>query len=267
MTQAISALFDSLWQQYVEVTPSAAAIQQLLAEDGKLTNDHIALRTFDLDRVALDRLAAHFRALGYQDCGEYQFEAKQLHAKHFEHADASLPKVFISELKTAAFSPWLQATVAGLIAKLSAEQVASPEILSAGRCWPLSFATYRKLQQESEYAAWLAAWGFRANHFTVSINHLAGYSSIQAVNARLEQAGFTLNSSGGKIKGTPDTLLEQSSTMADQAEMVFSDGLHTIPSCFYEFALRYPQPDGKLFNDFVPASADKIFESTDNLPS
>ncbi len=35
-----------------------------------------------------------------------------------------------------------------------------------------------------------------------------------------------------------------------------------IPSCFYEFAKRYPQADGELYTGFVAASADKIFEST-----
>ena len=36
-----------------------------------------------------------------------------------------------------------------------------------------------------------------------------------------------------------------------------------VPSCYYEFARRYPLPSGELFQGFVPASADKIFESTD----
>ncbi|MGB1300776.1 MAG: DUF1338 domain-containing protein, partial [Pseudoalteromonas tetraodonis] len=32
--------------------------------------------------------------------------------------------------------------------------------------------------------------------------------------------------------------------------------------CFYEFAIRYPKPDGEIYTGFVAASADKIFEST-----
>ena len=34
-------------------------------------------------------------------------------------------------------------------------------------------------------------------------------------------------------------------------------------SRYYELAKRYPLPSGELFQGFVPASADKIFESTD----
>ncbi len=50
--------------------------------------------------------------------------------------------------------------------------------------------------------------------------------------------------------------------MADRIEVRFSDQARIIPSCFYEFARRYPKPDGQLYSGFVAASADKIFEST-----
>ena len=50
--------------------------------------------------------------------------------------------------------------------------------------------------------------------------------------------------------------------MADRVPVTFTDETVTIPSCFYEFALRYPKPDGRLYSGFVAASADKIFEST-----
>ncbi len=63
-------------------------------------------------------------------------------------------------------------------------------------------------------------------------------------------------------KGQPEVLLEQSSTLADDYAVMFSDGELRIPSCFYEFAIRYPKADGELYTGFVAASADKIFEST-----
>jgi hypothetical protein len=117
--------------------------------------------------------------------------------------------------------------------------------------------------KESEYAAWMAAWGYRANHFTVSVNALPGFDSVAAVNEALKAAGFALNDAGGEIKGSPAVLLEQSSTLADRVPVSFSDGAQVIPACFYEFAYRYPQEDGRLYEGFVPASADRIFESTD----
>ncbi len=128
---------------------------------------------------------------------------------------------------------------------------------------PLSYEVYRKLLEESEYAAWFYVFGFRANHFTVSVNSLNLYNSLEKVNQLLKERGFILNTSGGEIKGTRNDYLRQSSTMADLIGIKFEEGLY-IPCCYYEFAERYPLPNGKIFSGFVAGSADKIFESTDN---
>ena len=140
----------------------------------------------------------------------------------------------------------------------------SPDLIFQGTIFkPLSHKIYSRLREESEYAAWLYVFGFRANHFTVSINHLADYESIEALNGFLKKEGYALNSSGGEVKGTPAQLLEQSSTLADQVDVKFQEGIFPVPSCYYEFAKRYPDADGKLFSGFIAGSADKIFESTD----
>ncbi|MFP5459729.1 MAG: DUF1338 domain-containing protein, partial [Bacteriovoracia bacterium] len=60
----------------------------------------------------------------------------------------------------------------------------------------------------------------------------------------------------------PSVYLEQSSTLANNIAVTFDDGELTIPACYYEFARRYPLPSGDLYQGFVAASADKIFEST-----
>ena len=96
----------------------------------------------------------------------------------------------------------------------------------------------------------------------MSVNYLPGFDSLEQVNETLKQSGFTLNTSGGEIKGSPEVYLEQSSTMANRVPVEFADQTVEIPSCFYEFAKRYETADGKLYSGFVAASADKIFEST-----
>ncbi|MDX1635972.1 MAG: DUF1338 domain-containing protein [Marinobacter sp.] len=257
-------LFEALWRNYLEVTPSAQKIRAILGETQGQTiiNDHIALRTFNLGKVNLDKLAEHFLTLGYRQGGEYHFEAKKLYARHFEHTDPSAPKVFISELLVEEFSDALQTVVQGLVEQVPQSAVTADDFLYSGTHWQVDYDTYQQLLAESEYAAWMAAWGFRANHFTVSVNALENFDSISEVNRVLKEHGFAINSSGGEIKGSPDDLLEQSSTMADRVEVRFADRTATIPSCFYEFALRYPQANGELYSGFVPASADKIFEST-----
>ena len=258
-------LFQHLWDNYRTVTPSAERIHQILGgtQGEAIVNDHIALRTFNLAKVSLDKLAAHFLALGYREGGDYHFEAKKLYAKHFEHPDPTAPKVFISELLVEQCSPELQAIVQDLVAQVPDDAVTADDFLYSGTHWQVDYGTYQQLLAESEYAAWLAAWGYRANHFTVSINQLSKFNSVEQINDLLKAEGFTVNSSGGEVKGSPEAMLEQSSTMADRIEVAFRDRTAVIPSCFYEFAKRYPKPDGTLYSGFVAASADKIFESTD----
>lgn len=263
MHTSVNELFEALWQHYLTVTPSALKIHDLLGGGEAIINDHVAFRTFKHPRIGLEKLAAHFLALGYEQKGEYHFEAKKLYARHYEHADPMAPKVFISELLLEQCSPELQRIVDGLIEQVDEDLPQQTGFLYSGAPWGISHADYKTLADESEYAGWLAAYGFRANHFTVSVNHLKDYDSLEAVNSTLKQAGFRLNDAGGEIKGSPEVLLEQSSTMADTALVTFTDGEGALPSCFYEFALRYPRPDGELYTGFVAASADKIFESTD----
>ncbi|RLV58123.1 DUF1338 domain-containing protein [Parashewanella curva] len=258
----VNALFDALWQDYIEMTPSAAKVQQLLGKGEAIINDHVAFRTFNIAKVNLDVLAKHLLELGYVVCGDYAFEKKKLKAKHFEHPDSTQPKVFISELLVEEFSQEVQDIIHGLVEQVDEAATTAENFLYSGTHWKVDSATYARLLEESEYAAWVSAFGYRANHFTVSINHLPDYETIVEVNQALKDNGFTLNSVGGEVKGSPEVLLEQSSTMADKLNVEFADKTVEIPSCFYEFALRYPKADGELYTGFVAASADKIFEST-----
>ena len=237
-------------------------MQQLLGSGSDVINDHVAYRTFNLDKVNIDKLAAPLIKLGYKECGQYTFDVKKLNAKHFEHPNNEMPKVFISELLVEEFSAAVQAIIHKIVENIDEKSIPAGEFLYSGTHWQVSSADYDTLLAESEYAAWVAAWGYRANHFTVSINHLRDFDSIEAVNSAVKNGGFTLNSVGGEVKGDISVKLEQSSTMADMAVVEFADRSVKIPSCFYEFAKRYPLENGELYTGFVAASADKIFEST-----
>jgi hypothetical protein len=261
----ISELFAGLWQDYLRITPSAHKIHALLANKNNATsivNDHIALRTFDIDKVSLKKLAAHFLAMGYEHKGDYDFVAKKLTAQHFEHPDPTVPKVFISELRVNELSEEAQKIIHSLVDQIDENVITENTFLYSGIHWEVSSEDYKRLLVESEYAAWMLAWGYRANHFTVNVNHLSTINELTDVNNLLKDAGFTLNSSGGEIKGGENVFLAQSSTMADRMEVKFSNETLIIPSCFYEFAQRYEMADGNLYQGFVATSADKIFEST-----
>ena len=261
----INELFVRIWNDYLLITPSAEKVHALLAASDtapKIVNDHIALRTLNFSHMGISVLSQHFEALGYTHGGDYDFGSKKLNAMHFEHPDGNHPKVFISELKVDELSDAAQTILHRISQSVTSEFMSESNCLYSGKCWQLTYNDYQNLLAESEYAAWFAAWGFRANHFTVSVNHLETLTELVEVNSLLKQHGFVLNTSGGEIKGSQDVCLAQSSTMADKMPVVFSDQTVDIPSCFYEFAQRYPLPNGELYQGFVAASADKIFEST-----
>ena len=259
-------IFDQLWNEYTERTPSAQKIKELFINEGnKVFNDHVAFRTFDDERVNIEVLATPFIEAGYVECGDYVFEAKNLYAKHYEHlTDKDAPRVFISQLKTAEFSYELQAEVKKMIDSIPVGELNPSELVFKGRLWNQpSFEVYEKLQKETEYAAWLYVNGFCSNHFTVDVNKLDTFDSLEEVNSFLKENEFKMNASGGEIKGTPAQFLEQSSVLADRIPVEFKEVTKEITSCYYEFAFRHAMNNGELYSGFIAGSADKIFESTD----
>lgn len=257
-------LLNLLWEQYTLLTPSAKQIQLLFEDRGEhVQNDHIALRTFDDERVNIEVISVPFVKMGYVKKGEYEFKEKKLFAHHYEHSvDKSAPKIFISQLLLRKCSPDLQRIVSAALDQITDSELNADTLMLKGRLWSISTEEYDVLQKESEYASWMYVFGFCANHFTVFVNELKTLSSLEEVNSLLKNRGFKLNDAGGEIKGSPEEFLEQSSTIADQIPVSFNSETKNIPSCYYEFARRYHLPDGALYQGFIAASADKIFEST-----
>ncbi|PRZ25189.1 DUF1338 domain-containing protein [Flavobacterium granuli] len=259
-------LLSRLWEQYKSITPSAQKIHALLEQNGEtIKNDHIAIRTYNDARVNISVLEKPFVKAGYVAKGEYFFESKKLFAKHYEHAtDANAPRIFISELELEKCSEDLQNSVKTLLDGCDQSVFEKEDLVLSGAVWNAnSYDTYVSLLEESEYAAWMYVYGFRANHFTINVNALTDFENLEELNAYLKDNNWKMNASGGEIKGTPEQLLEQSSTLADLYAVTFDEGVKYIPSCYYEFALRYPMLNGELYQGFIAASADKIFESTD----
>jgi hypothetical protein len=264
--KTLDELFKRLWEDYAVINKQADEIRNLISSRGEqVINDHIAFRTFNIPKVGIDVLAETFVNFGYKPKDEYTFTEKKLFAKHYEHIKPNRPKIFISELRVEEFSQELQEILKNLVAQIPDMLTKKWDFCVSGVPWkPVSWDTYCKLKDESEYAAWMAAFGFRANHFTVDFNSLKSFKDLEAFNSFIKKNGYNMNSSGGEIKGSPKEFLEQSSTLAHPVEIQFADCRKTIPGCYYEFARRYQLPDGKFFQGFVVKSADKIFESTDN---
>lgn len=260
--------FASLWQVYTSVTPQALKIYQLFESFGEtVVNDHVAFRTFANSPIELARLERVLDKLGYHPYGAFRFKSKHLLARCYKHTnEPDAPKIFLSELLVDELPTPCQKIVTHIIEQIPSDAIKGPDIFWQQRLWSLpSLDDYIILKEHSEYAAWLTTMGMQANHFTVSINHLKQFNSIDSVNQLLLEHGYTLNQAGGLIKGSPELYLQQSSTMADRIEVTFADQKKSmIPSCFYEFALRHQQPDGHLFDSFIEGNADKIFNSTNS---
>ncbi len=263
----IDTFFDRLWADYVAMTPQAGIIKQAFEDrDETVFNDHVAFRTLALEPIGLARLEQHVLELGYTEFAPYEFTEKKLLAKGYTPPAPEYPRIFISELKVAELSDPASEILQRIAGQVEASRVNRADVLWAGRLWdPITVAEYELLQKESEYAAWFASIGLRPNHFTISINELQKTTSVEEVLEVVEGLGLAVNTSGGRVKGSPEVLLEQGSTMADVMPIEFANGeVREIPTCYYEFAKRYPTAEGELFQGFVAASADKIFESTDS---
>lgn len=266
MNQKLQETFNQLWLQYINLAPQALKIRDLVTtKDHHEINDHVAFRTFQHPSLGIDQLAKVFLENDYVYADEYYFDQKKLYAKHLQHKDKpeQFPKIFISELELHKFSADLNEEVEKCIAQIPKDKLSSNEFCFSGRHWEINYNTYKKLLNESEYAAWLYCFGFCANHFTISVNKLSKFQEISELNEFIKSQGFKLNDSDGEIKGSKKVFLEQSSTKAQTVKIMFSDGEFEVPSCYYEFAKRYPLATGEIYQGFVAKSADKIFESTD----
>lgn len=240
---------DKLWDTYSLFSPNVASIKKLLEDEGEeVINDHIAFRTIDYGDGSVSKLQEIFINNGYKVFDSYVFREKKLIANAYIHEDTTKPKIFLSGLNPYYFSNDLQ--------RITKSFIDSGNLITTDQ--------YNLLKEESEYAAWVCAYGFIPNHFTVSVNNLKKFTTIESILDFVESKGFKINESGSRVKGNKSLYLEQGSTMADKCNVKFKDGYMEIPSCYYEFALRYVMSNGELFQGFVETSADKIFESTYN---
>ncbi|OFZ46471.1 MAG: hypothetical protein A2381_02055 [Bdellovibrionales bacterium RIFOXYB1_FULL_37_110] len=251
--------FEKVWDDYIRVTPQANKINQLFKKKyGQVVNDHIAFRTFNLTPLSVGELEHFFFEMDYRFDKEYQFEEKKLYARSYVHPDESMPMIFFSQLLTEQLSKKSQIIISKLVEQINKTKIQDLGFFYSGLGWEMpTYDEYLVLLKESEYAAWLSVMGMRANHFTLRV------SSITNALDLVEENNFLLNISGGKVKGSPQLLLEQGATLADSVLVTFKDGTkQSVPTCYYEFAKRYLDPSGNLYRGFVTSSADKIFEST-----
>lgn len=292
---ALPVVLDGLMDRYRAHVPEVGAIVAAMVKDGLIArptdieNDHVAFRTLGVRPLGIASLERVFLHYGYERRDRYDFPAKKVNAHWYAPPAPEFPRVFISELRVHELSPDAQDIVRSYTGGVAVDPLDSLNLDSAddvvaflhAPLWRTpTWADYRRLQEESEFAAWVIYNRYYLNHFTVSIHNLPeGWNTLGAFNRFLESHGFTLNDSGGKAKVSADGKLLQSSTVAALVDAAFDDGrggteVHQIPGSYVEFAERRVLdafahlPAAQVRREhrregFEAASADKIFESTD----
>jgi len=283
-------VLDGLMRRYRERVPDVAAILDMIVREGlvrnaaEIENDHIAFRSLGVPHLGIASLEKIFLYLGYVRRDPYYFAAKKLNAFWYAPPEPQLPRIFLSELRVADLPERSREIVGKYTSSVQRDPVdvldlddavAIDRFLHSGN-WPVpTYADYRSLAADSEYASWAIYNRYYLNHFTVSVHNLpAGYNTVGDFNRFLEAHGFVLNDSGGKIKTSPDGGLLQSSTVARMVMAEFAGGQRAdIPGSYVEFAERrvLPQfaqlPASAIRREhrregFEAGNADKIFEST-----
>ncbi len=292
--ETLGKILDGLMARYRAHVPDVTAVLERLVAQGlvaaaeEIENDHIAFRTLGAPHLGIASLEKIFLHLGYRRRDRYDFPEKKLTAHWYSPPSSAYPRIFISELRLHELSPEAQAILLARTRAVPADPVdaldlddgpAVVDFLHRPLWPPPNWAEYRRLSEESEYGAWVIHNRYYLNHFTIGVHNLpAGFNTIERFNRFLEENGFTLNDSGGKINVSPDGLLLQSSTVAALVDATFDDGrggveTHRIPGSYVEFIeRRVLEPFAHLPPDRIRAehrregfearNADRIFEST-----
>ncbi|MCB0284586.1 MAG: DUF1338 domain-containing protein [Calditrichaeota bacterium] len=286
--KVLDDVLSGLMTRYQQRVPDVQAIiskmveKNLIASVNDIQNDHIAFRTMGVENLGIASLEKIFLHYGYTKKDYYTFPVKKLIAYWYAPPLPEYPRIFISQLQV----DELSAGNASIIRSYTSEVTDDPvDLLNLDNAYevdnflhtPLwrtaNWQDYQSLSDESEYAAWVIYNRYYLNHFTISVHNLPdGFNTIAQFNDFLEENGFELNDSGGKIKTSNDGLLIQSSTVAEMIDAEFSamNGntvIKKISGSYVEFAERKPltnerNPDKSRRDGFEADNANHIFEST-----
>lgn len=286
----LDTVLDGLMSRYTERVPDVETILNTMVStaiihtEKDIENDHIAFRTMGVPQLGIQSFEKIFLHYGYEKKDHYFFEGKKLDAWWYSPPRETDPRIFVSELRVDDLSDESQRIIKSYTDEVIDDPVDNldlniGEAVDAFLHTPLwrtpTLSDYLTLLKESEYAAWVIYNRYYLNHFTISVHNLPeGYNSVSDFNVFLEKHGILLNTSGGKIKTSPDGGLIQSATVAQMVEAEFADGeTYKISGSYVEFAERKVLPEfvnlpsnqisrKNRRDGFEAANADKIFEST-----
>lgn len=286
----LNYFFTDLFERYKENVPDVNKVtnamidQGLIQSEDDITNDHIAFRTLGVKNLGIQSFEKIFLAHGYTKMDPYYFEQKKLDAYWYAPPTPAYPRIFMSELRVKDLSQEAQKIIHSYTDRITSDPVDALDLQNGQAVadffhqplWDLpTLSDYEKLSEESEFAAWVIYNRYYLNHYTISVHELpVPHNNLDVFNQFLKDLGIKLNTSGGEIKVSADTLLRQSSSMAGKVMATFKNGEEKLISGSYvEFAERSVLPEFQNLSKseisreqrregFEAANADKIFEST-----
>jgi hypothetical protein len=219
-----SLLIARLWNRYIERVQYGKKYTDLVTEKGgNIVIDHIAFRTFNThtgeqpEGIRAIRHILNF--LDYKPASKYAFSKKKLNAVHFEHPDETLPKIFVSQLEVSELPTWAQEmineTVHNTPYLLSDRSIELLRILEEKEILPIEAAEYLlddlvsyfhrpwniplkeyvlKINDVSQYGAWVLLHGNSVNHFAVLINsqNMKDWPDLETTCQALAEAGVPM---------------------------------------------------------------------------
>jgi hypothetical protein len=288
--KTLDIVLSGLMRRYTARVPDVKTIIDAMIREGiirhaqEIENDHIAFRTMGVPGLGVQSFEKLFLYYGYEKRDHYFFEGKRLDAWWYSPPRPTDPRIFVSELRVGDLTDESRSIIHGYTDEVVSDPVDELDLddgeeVDAFLHRPLwrtpTLSDYRHVLAESEYAAWVIYNRYYLNHFTISVHNLPeGYNTVAKFNEFLERNGIRLNTSGGKIKQSPDGGLLQSATVAQMIDAQFQNGeTFRISGSYVEFAERkvLPQFAGLSADQltrqhrrdgFEAGNADKIFEST-----
>ena len=291
-------LIDRLLKQYIERVPYAKQYFDLVAQKGgKAVIDHIAFRTLNAhtgeqpEGIRAIRHILNF--LEYKQVSKYSFPKKKLMATHFEHPDESFPKIFVSQLEVNELPEWAQkminAAVNSTLYLLSDKSLELLGVLGDNGALPVEAADYLvddlvnyfrrpwniplkedvlKINDVSQYGAWVLLHGNSVNHFAALINSqdVKEWPDLETTINALAKAGMPVKDN---IEGEKDSKLRQTATLAvkEEVKVKGENGIEKIiwTYAYFELAQRNFIEEGggqKLFSGFLGEQANHLFDMT-----
>lgn len=297
-SEIATTLFTRLWHQFTERVPYATKYKEMVeAKGGKVVNDHLAFRTFNTHTgeqpggiLAIRHILS---CLNYRIAERYEFPKKKLAAAHFVCREEGMPKVFVSQLEVEMLPEWAQELIHNAVKDtpylLSDKSIELLNLLKENGELPTEAAGFLlddlfryfsrpwevppreevlKLNDISQYGAWVLLHGNSVNHFTALINEqaVAEWPDMEATVAALKANGVPMKDAIEGERGSP---LRQTATLAvkEDVDVRGENGTETLTwtYAYYELAERglvTENGEQLLFNGFLTGQAARLFGLT-----